>query len=67
MERDVVCGMTVDPKTAEVKSEHEGKTYYFCCDGCKDSFEKDPGKYAGAQASAKSAIATRESDGCLVG
>lgn len=26
--------------------DYEGKTYYFCCTGCKDKFEKDPEKYA---------------------
>jgi YHS domain-containing protein len=25
--------------------EHEGKTYYFCCSGCKKKFESDPAKY----------------------
>ena len=41
MEKDPVCGMSVDPKTA-VSSQFEGKTYYFCCNGCKTSFDKDP-------------------------
>ena len=26
-------------------SVHEGKTYVFCCPGCKEPFEKDPKKY----------------------
>ncbi len=26
-------------------TEHEGKTYYFCCPGCKKKFESDPAKY----------------------
>ncbi|MBW3625948.1 MAG: YHS domain-containing protein, partial [Armatimonadetes bacterium] len=26
-------------------STHNGKTYYFCCAGCKSTFEKDPEKY----------------------
>ncbi len=47
MEKDPVCGMTVDPKTA-VKSEYQGRTYYFCSQGCKASFDKDPGKYVSA-------------------
>ncbi len=45
MEKDVVCGMMVDPKTA-VKSEYNGKTYYFCSNGCKTQFDKNPDKYA---------------------
>nr|MBN1228667.1 YHS domain-containing protein [Anaerolineae bacterium] len=23
-------------------TEYGGKTYYFCCDGCKGAFEKSP-------------------------
>ena len=26
-------------------SVHEGKTYVFCCPGCKEPFEKEPEKY----------------------
>ena len=51
MEKDVVCGMTVDPKTAAGKSEYQGKTYYFCSKGCKASFDKNPAKYVNAQPS----------------
>lgn len=43
---DPVCGMTVDPaKAGALKSEHEGKTYYFCSPTCKESFDKDPHGY----------------------
>ncbi len=28
-------------------SEHKGKKYCFCCEGCKKQFEKDPVKYTG--------------------
>lgn len=42
---DPVCGMPVDPQTAELQCEHLGKTYYFCCAYCKHSFEKDPSSY----------------------
>jgi YHS domain-containing protein len=41
---DPVCGMTVDPKTAE-KSIYKGKTYYFCARSEKEAFEKSPEKY----------------------
>lgn len=43
---DPICGMTVDEKTATLKSEHGGQTYYFCSPGCKRTFEKEPAKYA---------------------
>jgi YHS domain-containing protein len=42
---DPVCKMTVDEKTAKWKSEHEGKTYYFCAPGCKKMFDKDSSKF----------------------
>ena len=42
---DPVCGMSVDPATAEYRSFHDGKAYYFCSAGCKESFDRDPGRY----------------------
>jgi len=42
--KDPVCNMEVDEATAP-KAEHKGKTYYFCCDPCKDAFDKEPDKY----------------------
>ena len=47
MVKDLVCGMNVDEKTAKFKSEHKGRTYYFCGQACKTSFDKNPTKYAG--------------------
>jgi xanthine dehydrogenase accessory factor len=37
---DPICGMTVDVATARFTSERDGETYYFCCAGCKATFEK---------------------------
>ena len=45
MEKDPVCGMTVDPGRAKATYEHAGKTYYFCCRGCQEKFSADPSKY----------------------
>jgi Cu+-exporting ATPase len=42
---DPVCGMTVDPKTAQNKFEYAGKTYYFCCAHCLQNFSAAPGQY----------------------
>lgn len=47
MERDPVCGMSVSPETAKARAEQGGKTYYFCCGGCAEKFQKDAGKYLG--------------------
>jgi Cu+-exporting ATPase len=46
MEKDVVCGMQIDPAKAAGTSEHNGKTYYFCSTSCKTKFDADPAKYA---------------------
>ena len=48
MERDVVCGMQVDPARAAGSTVHAGKTYYFCSKGCKAKFEAHPDQYLGA-------------------
>ena len=45
MEKDVVCGMDVDPKKAAGQSVYEGKTYYFCSPACKQKFEANPSQY----------------------
>src|ERR1700730_14964100 len=34
MATDPVCGMTVDPATAQHRLEYGGATYYFCSAGC---------------------------------
>jgi YHS domain-containing protein len=46
MERDVVCGMQVDPAKAAGSSEYNGKTYYFCSKSCKTKFDANPGQFA---------------------
>src|ERR1700674_4299525 len=45
MEKDPVCGMTVDPSRAKATHEHSGKMYYFCSAGCKEKFSTDPARY----------------------
>ena len=39
-----VCQVPVHKATAKHVLEHEGEKVYFCCDGCKVSFEKEPSK-----------------------
>jgi uncharacterized protein len=41
---DPVCGMTVDRGKA-LQLTHDGHTYYFCSEGCRASFARDPGRY----------------------
>jgi YHS domain-containing protein len=42
---DPVCGMTVKTAGAKYTFDYKGTTYYFCSEGCKTSFSKEPEKY----------------------
>jgi YHS domain-containing protein len=42
---DLVCGMTVDEKTAKWVAQYKGQKYYFCNKHDKEAFEKEPEKY----------------------
>ena len=42
---DPVCGMRVDPATAEHRFEHGGQVFHFCCSGCREKFIADPAAY----------------------
>ena len=39
---DPVCGMKVDAATARFRTEHGGREYVFCCQGCLDKFQANP-------------------------
>ena len=41
-----VCNIPVQKSTAKHVINYQGEDYYFCCDGCKVSFEQEPEKYA---------------------
>ena len=43
---DPICKMEVDEKTAQYKSEYNGKTYFFWAPGCKKAFDENPDKYS---------------------
>ncbi|QND58323.1 heavy metal translocating P-type ATPase [Mesorhizobium huakuii] len=43
--RDPVCGMTVDPAAGKPTSEHGGRLYHFCSEGCRTKFQAEPEKY----------------------
>ncbi len=45
VQKDPVCGMTVDPLKAAASVEYEDKLYHFCCKGCAEKFKADPAKY----------------------
>jgi len=46
VEKDPVCGMDVDGKTARYTSSYKGKTYYFCSEICRRTFDNSPSRYA---------------------
>lgn len=41
-----VCGMAVSTANSMHIEKYEGVSYFFCCDGCRTTFLKDPAKYA---------------------
>jgi len=45
-QKDPVCGMQVEEKTAAGRSEYQGQTYYFCNPMCKTKFDQNPAQYA---------------------
>ena len=47
--KDPVCGLNVDvskAKAAGFQGAYKNQTYYFCSQGCKEHFEKNPDRYA---------------------
>jgi xanthine dehydrogenase accessory factor len=45
---DPVCGMTVTPGAAGLPFTCDDSTYYFCCAGCRRTFEENPDAYVKA-------------------
>ena len=45
---DPVCGMTVTADTSARPLTRGGVTYYFCCAGCRRTFEENPDAYVKA-------------------
>lgn len=46
MAEDPICGMAVDPRTAQWKSLFSNKVFYFCSQECKEQFDSDPVLYS---------------------
>ena len=44
---DPVCGMRIRKSTAVSSVEYGGKTFYFCVDECRKTFQSDPSRYVG--------------------
>lgn len=47
--KDPICGMIVDEATA-LRADRDGKTFFFCCDQCRQKFLSTP---AGAKPEGK--------------
>ncbi|MGE5434951.1 MAG: permease [Candidatus Doudnabacteria bacterium] len=45
---DPVCGMRADRQAGKPTSIYEGRTYYFCSEGCKAKFDAEPERYIDA-------------------
>jgi YHS domain-containing protein len=43
---DPVCKMEVDENRSKYGSRYKGKSYHFCTEGCKKTFDEDPEKYS---------------------
>src|ERR1700719_1046372 len=48
LERDPVCGMSVNPAAAKHVHPHAGKNFYFCCASCAEKFKSQPDKFLSA-------------------
>jgi YHS domain-containing protein len=46
---DPVCGMQVDPCKTDLTAEYGDKCFYFCAEGCLNSFKDNPEKFAHAK------------------
>jgi xanthine dehydrogenase accessory factor len=45
---DPVCGMAVSAVDETPHLDHRGRRLYFCCDGCRATFEQDPTPFVAA-------------------
>src|ERR1700738_3611153 len=54
--KDPVCGMNVEPSTAQHKLDHAGNTYYFCCGSCLEKFRADSQKYLAPRPTAAAGV-----------
>jgi xanthine dehydrogenase accessory factor len=43
---DPVCGMEIAVVADTPRLEHDGATFHFCCEGCRDAFAADPARHA---------------------
>ena len=49
VERDPVCGMTVDAAQSAATAGYDRQLYHFCSRSCAEKFQRDPKKYLSSQ------------------
>ncbi len=54
---DPICRMEVEIATAKHHSTYEGQGYYFCCAGCKQTFDANPAQYTNLHTSSDESVA----------
>jgi len=59
---DPVCGMDVVMGKTSFRVHYQGTGYYFCADACRQTFEKDTGKYLGCSPAKRKGIWARYLD-----
>jgi YHS domain-containing protein len=45
MATDPVCGMRIDERESEFRTQFAGKKYFFCSEECRKEFEERPEEY----------------------
>lgn len=57
---DPVCGMTIDSEMAEFREDLSGRSYHFCSEFCRKSFETAPERYVRAEQTGSVEVFTHE-------
>ncbi|MCF8038470.1 MAG: heavy metal translocating P-type ATPase [Desulfohalobiaceae bacterium] len=58
--KDPVCGMTTESPQSYFPYEHQGQTFYFCSEHCREKFKADPEKYTSEETAAEGERASPE-------
>ena len=64
IEIDPVCGMKVNPEKAAASTEHAGRVWHFCGQGCFQKFQANPLQYDGSQSSSPKPTIAPASGAC---
>ena len=59
MNRDPVCGMQVDSSQTQHHTMYQGKEYSFCSSDCKQTFDKNPQRYATTRESQEEHVSSK--------